>query len=109
MDELTKIVLESSVKFSELSQTIKNAENRMAEIAVLKTHISDYSKTKDVYKCGFSNHVLEAHREEILFHKAAKEAFGQHTENKKTESGIYRFLTEEERGLCRVSNDKRRK
>ena len=53
----------------------------MAEIAVLKTHIINYSKTKDVYvayrKSGYSKQFFEAHREEILLHKAAKEAFGQ--------------------------------
>lgn len=81
MDELSKRAGESSEKFSELSQTIKDAEKRMAEIAVLKTHIINYAKTKDVYvayrKAGYSKQFFEAHREEILLHKAAKEAFGQ--------------------------------
>ena len=81
MDELTKRAGGSSEKFAELSQTIKDAEKRMAEIAVLKTHIINYSKTKDVYvayrKAGYSKQFFEAHREEILLHKAAKEAFGQ--------------------------------
>ena len=52
----------------------------MAEIAVLKMHIINYSKTKDVYvayrKAGYSKQFFEAHREEILLHKAAKEAIG---------------------------------
>ena len=81
MDELTRRAGESSARFSELSQTIKDAEKRMAEIAVLKTHIINYSKTKDIYvayrKAGYSKQFFEAHREEILLHKAAKEAFGQ--------------------------------
>lgn len=81
MDELAKRAGESSAKFTELSQTIKDAEKRMAEIAVLKTHIINYSKTKDIYmayrKAGYSKQFFEAHREEILLHKAAKEAFGQ--------------------------------
>ena len=81
MDELAKRAGEFSVKFTELSQTIKDAEKRMAEIAVLKTHIINYSKTKDIYvayrKAGYSKQFFEAHREEILLHKAAKEAFGQ--------------------------------
>ena len=54
---------------------------RLAEIAVLKAHIIHYSKTKDVYvayrKAGYSKQFFEAHLEEILLHKAAKEAFGQ--------------------------------
>lgn len=81
MDELAKRAGESSAKYTELSQTIKDAEKRMAEIAVLKTHIINYSKTKDIYvayrKAGYSKQFFEAHREEILLHKAAKEAFGQ--------------------------------
>lgn len=81
MDELTRRAGESSARFTELSQTIKDAEKRMAEIAVLKTHIINYSKTKDIYvayrKAGYSKQFFEAHREEILLHKAAKEAFGQ--------------------------------
>ena len=81
MDELAKRAGESSAKFTELSQMIKDAEKRLAEIAVLKTHIINYSKTKDVYvayrKAGYSKQFFEAHREEILLHKAAKEAFGQ--------------------------------
>lgn len=81
MDELTKRASDSATRFAELSQTIKDAEKRMAEIAVLKTHIINYSKTKEVYvayrKAGYSKQFFEAHREEILLHKAAKEAFGQ--------------------------------
>ena len=81
MDELNEAASASSLKFAELSQTIKDAEKRLAEIAVLKTHIINYSKTKDVYvdyrKSGYSKQFFEAHREEILLHKAAKEAFGQ--------------------------------
>ena len=51
----------------------------MAEIAVLKTHILNYSKTRDVYVAyrtvGYSRAFFEAHREEITLHKAAKQAF----------------------------------
>ena len=51
----------------------------MAENKVLKTHIINYSKTRDIYlayrKSGYSKKFFEAHREEITLHKAAKEAF----------------------------------
>lgn len=66
-------------RFNELSQTIKDAEKRLGEIAVLRTHIINYAKTRDVYvayrKSGYSKKFFEAHREEITLHKAAKEAF----------------------------------
>ena len=65
--------------FNELSSSIK--EKRLAEIQVLKTHIINYVKTKDVYadyrKCGYSKKFLEEHRQEILLHKAAKNAFDE--------------------------------
>ena len=48
---------------------------------ILKKHIFDYFKTKDVYadyrKCGYSKKFLEEHRQEILLHKAAKNAFDE--------------------------------
>lgn len=66
-------------RFNELSQTIKDAEKRLGEIAVLRTHIINYAKTRDLYvayrKSGYSKKFFEAHREEITLHKAAKEAF----------------------------------
>lgn len=81
MDELAKRAGDSAVRFAELSQSIKDAEKRLAEIAVLKTHIINYAKTKDIYvayrKSGYSKAFFEAHREEITLHKAAKDAFGQ--------------------------------
>lgn len=53
----------------------------MAEIAVLKTHIINYSKTRDVYvayrKAGYSKNFLAEHEADILLHKAAKKAFDE--------------------------------
>ena len=49
--------------------------------AVLKKHIINYSKTKEIYteyrKRGYSKKFFEEHREEITLHKAAKEAFSK--------------------------------
>ena len=63
----------------ELSDQIKAAEKRMAEIAVLRTHIINYSKTRDVYtaykRSGYSKKFLAEHEAEIAIHKAAKKAF----------------------------------
>lgn len=64
---------------NELSAKIKAAEKRMAEIAVLRTHIINYVKTRDTYvayrKAGYSKKFREEHEEEILLHQAAKNAF----------------------------------
>ena len=58
---------------------IKAAEKRMAEIAVLRTHIINYAKTREVYvayrKAGYSKKFLAEHEADILLHKAAKNAF----------------------------------
>jgi len=63
---------------NELSAQIKAAEKRMAEIAVLRTHIVNYAKTREVYvayrKAGYSKQFREEHEEEILLHQAAKNA-----------------------------------
>ena len=57
------------------------AEKRMAEIAVLRTHIVNYAKTREVYvayrKAGYSKKFREEHEEEILLHQAAKNAFDE--------------------------------
>ena len=65
----------------ELSEEINQAQTRLAEINVLKTHIVNYSKTKDVYvayrKSGYSKKFLEEHESDIIIHKAAKKAFDE--------------------------------
>lgn len=70
-----------SSRFDELSESIKATEKRLAEIQVLRTHIDNYSHTRDVYveyrKSGYSKKFFEEHREEIQLHKAAKDAFNQ--------------------------------
>ena len=68
-------------RYHKLGDSIKVAEKRMAEIAVLRAHIVNYAKTRPVYdayrKSGYSSKFLEAHREEITLHKAAKAAFNE--------------------------------
>lgn len=80
-EELTVLTEKMSVRFNELSGNIKSAERRMIEIGALKKHINNYAKTRAVYedyrRAGYSKKFFEAHREEILLHKAAKEAFDQ--------------------------------
>ena len=65
----------------ELLASIKATEVRLAEIATLKKHIINYSKTRSTYeeyrRAGYSKKFFEAHREEITLHKAAKQAFDE--------------------------------
>ena len=69
----------ASARFRQLSAEIKDAETRMAEIAVMRTHILNYVKTRDTYaayrKAGYSKKFLAAHEGDILLHKAAKKYF----------------------------------
>ena len=70
---------EATARSNELLAKIKAAEERMAEIAVLKTHIINYSKTRDIYvayrKAGYSKVFRAEHESEILLHQAAKKYF----------------------------------
>ncbi len=77
--ELAERAESSTKRFDELSETIKSAESRMKEIAVLKKNIYNYSNTRDTYiaymKSGYSKKFLDEHREKLMLYKTAKEAF----------------------------------
>ena len=78
-DELKERTEAAVSRYHAMGDSIKAAEARLTEIAVLKNHIINYAKTREVYtayrKAGYSKAFLEAHREEITLHKAAKAAF----------------------------------
>ena len=80
-DELRERAAAATEHYHAMGDSIKAAETRLAEIAVLKTHIINYAKTRPAYdayrKSGYSKKFLEAHREEITLHKAAKAAFDE--------------------------------
>ena len=80
-EELREHATAATERYHAMGDSIKAAEARLTEIAVLKTHIINYAKTRDVYaayrKAGYSKTFLEAHREEITLHKAAKAAFDE--------------------------------
>ena len=80
-EELRERAAAATERYHAMGDSIKAAETRLAEIAVLKTHIINYAKTRPVYdayrKVGYSKAFLEAHREEITLHKAAKAAFDE--------------------------------
>lgn len=88
LEELREKANASVNHLSTLSDNIKSAEARIAEILVLKKHIINYSKTRDMYveyrKSGYSKKFFEEHREVITIHKAAKQAFD--------ELGLKKFL-----------------
>ena len=81
IEEMQERVDAATAHYHELGDSIKAAEKRLAEIAVLKAHIINYAKTRPVYdayrKTGYSKHFLETHRTEITLHKAAKAAFNE--------------------------------
>ena len=80
-DELRERAAAATERYHAMGDSIKAAEARLTEIAVLKTHIINYAKTHEVYaayrKAGYSKAFLKAHREEITLHKAAKAAFDE--------------------------------
>ena len=81
IEEMQERIDAATARYHELGDSIKAAETRMAEIAVLRTHIVNYARTRPVYdayrKAGYSKRFLDAHREEITLHKAAKAAFDE--------------------------------
>ena len=80
-EELRERAAAATERYHAMGDSIKAAEARLTEIAVLKNHIINYAKTREVYtayrKAGYSKAFLEAHREEITLHKAAKAAFDE--------------------------------
>ena len=80
-DELSEKSSAATDRFHALSAQIKTSEKRIAEIAVLRTHIQNYIKTRDIYtayrKAGYSAKFRAAHESEILLHQAAKRAFDE--------------------------------
>lgn len=79
--DLEKTAQTSTDNFNKISAQIKDIEKRMTEIGNLKTHIINYSKTRDIYtayrKAGYSKKFYEEHTTDLLLHKAAKAAFDE--------------------------------
>lgn len=108
-NELAALTERLTNRFGELSDSIKLAEKRMAEIQVMRTHIINYSKTRDTYiayrKAGYSKKFFEEHREEIQLHQAAKEAFNQFgvtkiPKVKELNEEFYQLLTEKKKAYA---------
>jgi hypothetical protein len=80
-NDFSEKVSAATDRFQALSTQIKTCEKRIAEIAILRTHIQNYIKTRDTYtnyrKAGYSAKFRAAHESEILLHQAAKHAFDE--------------------------------
>lgn len=78
-DELAARAEQAGDRFDDVSRRIKQLEARMAEVAQLKTHIINYSKTREIYaaykKSRHKKEFLAEHGDEIAQHEAAKKAF----------------------------------
>ena len=70
---------EAAARCHALSGQIQAAEKHLAETAVLKRHIVNYVRTREVYaayrKSGYSAKYRLEHEDEIALHRAAKQAF----------------------------------
>ena len=81
LSHLSSLAAQKAAERDDLPASIKASEARLTEIAILKKHIINYSKTRSTYeeyrKAGYSKQFFEAHREEITLHKAAKQAFDE--------------------------------
>lgn len=71
MEQLSQSVAQITAQRDALLASIQKADNRLSEIAALKKHIINYSKTRSVYeeyrRAGYSKKFLEAHRDEIIY------------------------------------------
>ena len=80
-DTLAEQAASASEKYHSLSDKIKSAEQRMAEIAVMEKQIIQYAQTRETYvayrKAGYSKKFLAEHESEITLHKAAKKFFDE--------------------------------
>lgn len=81
-EELVRRADEASGQADDLLNSVKADEVRLQEIAVLKTHIVNFSKAKpvfDAYKAsGYSKKFFEEHRDVLTLRRAAKKAFDEY-------------------------------
>lgn len=73
MDEMEEQVRAATMRYHELGDSIKAAEARMAEIAVMKTHIINYAKTRSIYEAYRESRIQQA----ILGSKSGKHCVAQ--------------------------------
>lgn len=68
-----------SEKCDVLLESVKADEARMSEVSVLRKHLINYAKTKDVFAAykasGYNREFYETHRDSLALRSAAKKAF----------------------------------
>lgn len=78
-DELTTKANVAGDKFDILSSQIKQLEARISEVSTLRTHIINYSKTREIYaaykKSRHKKEFRSAHENDLALHESAKAAF----------------------------------
>lgn len=78
-EELAARADEAGEKFDAASARIKQVESQLAELSELRSHIINYSKTRNIYTAYRTakdkKAYLAAHRDEIAMHESAKQAF----------------------------------
>ena len=86
-DALVKRTNAVSKEYNERLAGIKNAEQRMKEIAELQRHIGTYGKTRDIYAkykaSAWSQDYFDIHAADIILHKATKKYFDEHSFGKR--------------------------
>lgn len=91
LTQLSELASAHTEKSESLLASIKADETRLQEIAVLKTHLINYAKSKDVfaqYKAsGYSQKFFEAHREVLTLRRAASKAFREYEQQHPTSDG----------------------
>ena len=79
--ELAEKTKAATLRHGELLKKMKNEEAQIREVAELKKHVLGYLRTREIYatykKSGYARKFLVEHEQEILIHRAAKQAFDE--------------------------------
>ena len=79
--ELAEKTKAATLRHGELLKKMKNEEAQIREVAELKKHVLGYLRTRETYaaykKSGYARKFLIEHEQEILIHRAAKQAFDE--------------------------------
>ena len=93
--ELKEKVDGISEKCDALLESVKADEARMSEVSVLRKHLINYAKTKDVFAAykasGYNREFYEAHRDMLALRSAAKKAFDAYKKENGSEKKLPRI------------------